>query len=107
MKKIKTLLVATSFLSLAACQSKPAVEGEGKIGGTLTVVTSRTDADELYASIEEGFKAKYPEVEDIIWESSADYDSDIMKMFYLFHLQWLEHQVSMRTTSIHLEQLKN
>ena len=79
MKKIKTLLVAASFLSLAACQSKPAVEGEGKIGGTLTVVTSRTDADELYASIEEGFKAKYPEVEDIIWESSADYDSDIMK----------------------------
>ena len=79
MKKIKTLLVAASFLSLAACQSKPAVEWECKIGGTFTFVTSRTDADELYASIEEGFKAKYPEVEDIIWESSADYDSDIMK----------------------------
>lgn len=78
MKKIKTLLVAASLLSLAACQSKPKIE-EGKIGGTLTVVTSRTDADELFASIEEGFKAKYPEVEDIIWQSSSDYDSDIMK----------------------------
>ncbi len=78
MKKIKSLLIAASLLSLAACQSKPKTE-EGKIGGTLTVVTSRTDADELFASIEEGFKSKYPEVEDIIWESSADYDSDIMK----------------------------
>ena len=66
MKKIKSLLVAASLVSLAACQSEPKVE-EGKIGGTLTVVTSRTDADELFASIEEGFKAKYPEVEDIIW----------------------------------------
>ena len=63
---------------MAACQSKPKVE-EGKIGGTLTVVTSRPDADELFEDIEAGFKEKYPEVEDIIWESSSDYDADIMK----------------------------
>lgn len=78
MNKIKLLLVSMTLLSLTACQSKPKVE-EGKIGGTLTVVTSRPDAAELFEEIEEGFKKKYPEVEDIIWESSSDYDADIMK----------------------------
>lgn len=78
MNKIKLLLVSMTLLSLTACQTKPKVE-EGKIGGTLTVVTSRPDAAELFEEIEEGFKKKYPEVEDIIWESSSDYDTDIMK----------------------------
>lgn len=78
MNKIKLLLVSMTLLSLTACQTKPKVE-EGKIGGTLTVVTSRPDAAELFEEIEEGFKRKYPEVEDIIWESSSDYDADIMK----------------------------
>ena len=78
MNKIKLLLVSMTLLSLTACQTKPKVE-EGKIGGTLTVVTSRPDAAELFEEIEEGFKKKYPEVEDIIWESSSDYDADIMK----------------------------
>ncbi len=78
MNKIKLLLVSMTLLSLTACQTKPKVE-EGKIGGTLTVVTSRPDAAELFEEIEEGFKKKYPEVEDIIWEYSSDYDADIMK----------------------------
>lgn len=78
MNKIKLLLVSMTLLSLTACQTKPKVE-EGKIGGTLTVVTSRPDAAELFEEIEGGFKKKYPEVEDIIWESSSDYDADIMK----------------------------
>lgn len=78
MNKIKLLLVSMTLLSLTACQTKPKVE-EGKIGGTLTIVTSRPDAAELFEEIEEGFKNKYPEVEDIIWESSSDYDADIMK----------------------------
>lgn len=78
MNKIKLLLVSMTLLSLTACQTKPKVE-EGKIGGTLTIVTSRPDAAELFEEIEEGFKKKYPEVEDIIWESSSDYDADIMK----------------------------
>ena len=61
MNKIKLLLVSMTLLSLTACQTKPKVE-EGKIGGTLTVVTSRPDAAELFEEIEEGFKKKYPEV---------------------------------------------
>ncbi|MFQ9696628.1 MAG: ABC transporter substrate-binding protein, partial [Zhenhengia sp.] len=47
------------------------------IGGTITVVTSRTDAEELFADIEEEFKALYPSVTDIIWESSSDYNNYI------------------------------
>ena len=78
MNKIKLLLVSMTLLSLTACQTKPK-EKKKKIGGTLTVVTSRPDAAELFEEIEEGFKKKYPEVEDIIWESSSDYDADIMK----------------------------
>ena len=48
-----------------------------EIGGTITVVTSRTDADVLFADIEEEFKGLYPNVTDIIWESSADYNNYI------------------------------
>lgn len=78
MKKVKYLFTALTLLALTACKAETKIE-DGKIGGTLTVITSRTDADELFANIEEGFKEKYPEVEDIIWQSSSDYDSDIMK----------------------------
>ncbi len=49
----------------------------GEIKGTLKVVTSRTDADALFEEMEEAFKAKYPDVEDIIWESSPDYTNYI------------------------------
>ncbi|WP_053984419.1 ABC transporter substrate-binding protein [Niameybacter massiliensis] len=58
----------------------PGTNGEtvvDEIGGTITVVTSRTDADILFADIEEEFKALYPNVTDIIWESSADYNNYI------------------------------
>lgn len=47
------------------------------IGGTLTVVTGRTDAEELFAKIEADFIKLYPEVTDIVWESSADYNNYI------------------------------
>ena len=50
---------------------------ESNIGGTIKVVTSRTDAEALFADIEEEFKALYPNVTDIIWESSADYENYI------------------------------
>ncbi|MBU3804730.1 MAG: extracellular solute-binding protein [Candidatus Cellulosilyticum pullistercoris] len=53
------------------------VEMANGIGGTLTVVTGRTDAEELFAKIEADFIARYPEVTDIIWESSTDYDNYI------------------------------
>ncbi|MEG1149240.1 MAG: extracellular solute-binding protein [Niameybacter sp.] len=56
----------------------PGTNGEAAaIGGTLKVVTGRTDADALFAEIEEEFKALYPNVTDIVWESSADYNNYI------------------------------
>lgn len=66
---------------LTGCTNTPQDEenlaGENNIGGTIKVVTSRTDADALFADIEEEFKSLYPNVTDIIWESSADYDNYI------------------------------
>ncbi|MGL5347992.1 MAG: ABC transporter substrate-binding protein [Peptostreptococcaceae bacterium] len=79
MKKIVGLaLVAT--LALSGCTKKEeTTNSSGKIGGEITVVTDRTDeaAQKLFDKIEEDFKAKYPEVTDIKWESSADYDTHI------------------------------
>lgn len=77
MKKLRILsLIMATALTLVGCGSTKNEVTE-KISGTITVVTDRTDTDELFAKIEEDFKAKYPEVEDIIWESSSDYDSYI------------------------------
>ena len=58
-------------------QNEENIAGENNIGGTIKVVTARTDADALFADIEEEFKSLYPNVTDIIWESSADYDNYI------------------------------
>lgn len=78
MKKILTGLFITSAL-LGGCAKKATEESQSeKIGGELTVVTNRTDADKLFEKIEKGFIEKYPEVKDIKWEAVADYDSNIM-----------------------------
>lgn len=77
MKKFRIIsLIMVLSLTLAGC-SVNKEETDGKIGGTITVVTDRTDANELFDKIEKDFIAKYPEVEDIIWESSSDYDTYI------------------------------
>lgn len=73
------LVVVPMFVTGCATSAPQTGETSGedvvnRVGGTLTVVTSRTDADALYETIEADFKARYPEVTDIIWQSSADYD---------------------------------
>lgn len=75
MKKL-VALVAVCTLALAGCGSKDNKEAakSEEISGTITVVTDRTDADEIYAQIEKDFIKEHPEVEDIKWEASADYD---------------------------------
>ena len=75
-KKIIASLLMLPIL-MVGCKSKEEKK-DNEIGGTIKVVTSRTDADELFEKIEEDFKKLYPNVEDIIWESSADYDKYIM-----------------------------
>lgn len=74
MKKFYLLLVV-SVLGLSACA--PSETSNEEIGGELTVVTSYTDAEEKFADVEAGFKEKYPEVTDITWESSENYDEYI------------------------------
>ena len=79
MKKIVGLALITT-LTLSGCSKKEeSTESTGKIGGEITVVTDRTDeaAQKLFDKIEEDFKSKYPEVTDIKWESSSDYDTHI------------------------------
>lgn len=79
MKKIVSLLMVLTIAITGCTKGKSTEENllEGEIGGTITVVTDRTDATELFEKMEADFIKKYPEVEDIIWESSSDYDTYI------------------------------
>lgn len=74
MKKWISLLMLVPFALTGCGSSNEQVSSEGK---TLTVVTGRTDAEALFAQIEEDFIALHPEVKDIIWEASADYSNYI------------------------------
>ena len=79
MKKIISLVMALT-IALTGCAKGGKSENnsvEGEIGGIITVVTDRTDANELFEKMEADFIKKYPKVEDIIWESSSDYDTYI------------------------------
>ena len=77
MKKWMSALTLISVMLTGCTSNNQSVEETSGIGGTLTVVTGRTDAEELFAKIEADFIKLYPEVTDIIWESSADYDNYI------------------------------
>lgn len=77
MKRVLSLVLSAVMLTgiLTGCTSKN--ESTEEIGGVIKVVTGVTDKDDLFAKIEEEFKAKYPKVEDVIFESSTDYDKYI------------------------------
>lgn len=81
MKKTKLVIVGTlSLLLLAGCTApkKASKPVENEIAGELTIVTNRTDGDDIFEKIEKGFIEKYPEVTEIKWEAIADYDDTIM-----------------------------
>ncbi|WP_297521988.1 extracellular solute-binding protein [uncultured Clostridium sp.] len=75
------ILAPILFVGCGADAKAPEVvqNKESEVSGTITVVTDRTDkeAEILFDEMEEKFKAKYPEVEDIVFESSNDYDEHI------------------------------
>lgn len=75
MKKVfAVVLMFTIAFSLTGCKS----EEQDTIGGTITVLTNRTDlVDTKYAEYEEAFKAKYPEVEDVVFEAITDYEETV------------------------------
>lgn len=68
------LLLFVSVLSLSACAPKQEAKD---VAGELTIVTSYMDAEKKFADVEAGFKEKYPNVTDIKWESSENYDEYI------------------------------
>ncbi len=75
MKKIIVFLLIVS-LTLVGCGK----ENTNDVAGSITVVTSYTDAETRFKDVEEGFKKLYPNVEDIKWESTGgDYDDYITK----------------------------
>lgn len=78
-KLVGLALIAT--LALTGCSNKEeeTPENASKIAGEITVVTDRTDeeAQKLFDKVEADFIAKYPDVTDIKWESSSDYDTHI------------------------------
>ncbi len=69
------LLLVVGILSLAGCTTGESTNDN--VSGELTVVTSYTDAEERFADVEAGFKEKYPDVTEITWESSENYDEYI------------------------------
>lgn len=82
MKKrlITGLLLSTMVFTgvLAGCGAKENDKEEKvKVKGKITVVTNRVDGEKVFEEVEKKFKEKYPEVEDVVFESSSDYDNHI------------------------------
>lgn len=79
-KRLITGLLSTMVFTgvLVGCGAKEDNKDEkGKVKGTITVVTSRVDGENVFEEVEQKFKEKYPEVEDVVFESSSDYDNHI------------------------------
>lgn len=75
-KRIISMMILLPLL-LTGCAKGTSSVAEGEIGGTITVITDRTDADKLFEEMEAKFKKLHPKVEDIVFESSSDYDNYI------------------------------
>ncbi len=74
----KSILLLVFLLVLTGCMAKSETSSNEDVSGTLTVVTSYTDASERFADVESKFMEKYPDVEKINWETSGgDYDEYI------------------------------
>lgn len=78
-KLVGLALIATLALTGCSKKEEETPENASKIAGEITVVTDRTDeeAQKLFDKVEADFIAKYPDVTDIKWESSSDYDTHI------------------------------
>lgn len=84
MKKTAKVLSATflaASLMLVGCGSNKesgAEKQSDKVQGTITFITNRTDlVDTEYKKIEDAFKKKYPDVQDVKFEALRNYDGDI------------------------------
>ena len=80
--KLKSFIVGTllTTLFLGGCSTdKGAKEADtSTIGGEITVLTNRTDGDDIFAQIEKDFIKEYPDVTGVNFENIADYDQTVM-----------------------------
>lgn len=70
-------LLTTLFFTACSSNNKEA-ESNDTISGEITVLTNRTDADELFKKIETDFIKENPEVTAVNFENIADYDQTVM-----------------------------
>lgn len=77
---IKSLIIVGSLLSLVACGGNGKGE-DGKVKNDsviLTVLTQRTDlASTVFPEYSEKFKALHPEIKEVRFEASDDYENTV------------------------------
>lgn len=78
LKKIIFGTVAATFL-LAGCSSSndEAKKDNDTVSGEITVLTNRTDGDDIFKQVEKEFIKKYPDVTKVKFENIADYDKTV------------------------------
>lgn len=78
-KLIISSLLGTLFLGACSSNNKEATKQEGDtVSGELTVLTNRTDGEDIFKQIETDFIEKYPDVTRVKFENLADYDQTVM-----------------------------
>ena len=78
-KIVLTSLLATLFLGACSTNNKDAKNHDTeKISGEITVLTNRTDGDDIFKKIEADFIKENPEVTGVKFENIADYDQTVM-----------------------------
>lgn len=76
-KKALALALAASVLLLSGCEKKQAAAAEGKIGGTIIVLTNRTDVVDIkFQEYKEAFEQKYPGT-NVEFEAITDYEGTV------------------------------
>ena len=78
LKQIILGTIAATFL-LAGCSTSKdeAKKTDDKVSGEITVLTNRTDGDDIFKSVEKEFIKKYPDVTKVKFENIADYDKTV------------------------------
>ncbi|MGL5648181.1 MAG: ABC transporter substrate-binding protein [Clostridium sp.] len=77
MKKKLIVGLLLGSMVLTGCGQVAEEDNKEEVSGTITVITSKTESEEVLNEVEKRFKEKYPKVEDVVFEASNDYDNHI------------------------------
>lgn len=77
-KVVLGTLAAALLLTGCSTKAKKVENTEEKVQGEITVLTNRTDGDDVFKKIEEEFIKEYPDVTGVKFENIADYDQTVM-----------------------------